>query len=113
MSGQPENGPSSEHVAREAQSLAELFPSALIGESTRDRESSAGRVVQAYEFIVDPADAVERRAIVLGFWMRAATMGYQEAFSSFSLTNVGYRDPEGKRPLTAIYFFLNPPDAVT
>lgn len=109
MGGQPEHEPSSEPGAREAHTLAELFPSALIGEATRDRESSGGRVVQAYEFIVDPSDAGERRAIVLGFCMQAAALGYDSAFPTVTLPGVGYRDPDGRRPLSAVYFFVTTP----
>jgi hypothetical protein len=94
---------------REPLGLPELFPSALIGEVPSHRESAIGSVVQAYELIVDASDAMERRGIVLGFCLQAAAMGYQSAFPMVTLAEVGYRDQDGRRPLSALYFFLTPP----
>lgn len=93
----------------EPPTLAELFPSALIGETPSSGESSEASVVQAYEFIVDPSDQRERRAVVLGFCMQAAALGYGFPVSSVILPGIGYRDQTGERPLSALYFFVTLP----
>jgi hypothetical protein len=106
----PERGQFEPEEKREL-SLAEHFPSALVGEVNTETASGNTRVVQAFELIVDPADAAERRAVAVGFCMKAAALGYEPAMPPVMFPEAGFRDPRGTRPLTAMYFFLTPPVA--
>ncbi len=79
------------------------------GDFDRPNEDGTCTRVCAYELILDPLDQVERHSLLTVFALRAGQSGYKQALGPLVLPNVGYRDREGSRPLTAVQFFFEKP----
>jgi len=83
----------------------------LSSETIRTDENGANYVVRAYEFLVDPQDAGERRDAIGAFVLDALTSGYRPAHGPVVVPNAGDREDGdgGHMPLTALHFFLEKP----
>lgn len=110
MSGSPEHHESLPvDVESDSQSTSQfdaMYAPFVAGEFTRSNEDGSHSVIRAYELTIDPQDRSERRGIMVEFALRAAQAGYHQAFGSVAIPDVGFRDAEGRHPLTAVYFFL-------
>ena len=87
----------------------QAYHSFQVGELKRPNEDGSETILRAYELIVHPMDAQERRGLLARFGLRAAAAGYSQALGPVTLPSVGYGDAQGDRPLTALYFFLETP----
>lgn len=86
-------------------SFEDTYAAWLIGEVPTE----GGRILRAYEMLVDLQDQVERRGILSTFVLRAAQAGHSQSIAPIAVPNIGFRDQLGQRPLTAFLFFLESP----
>ncbi|TAK28803.1 MAG: hypothetical protein EPO21_21855 [Chloroflexota bacterium] len=111
--GEGFNGDFGKELSQEAlrSHFEQKYASHLIGEMVRRNEDGSQTQIRAYELIIDPVNQAERRGILTDFGLRAAQAGYKQALGTVELPGVGYRDTEGRRPLTVVYFFLERPSS--
>lgn len=87
----------------------ESYKPHIVGEMVRNNEDGTETTIQTYELVIDPVEQRERRSIIADFGVRAAQAKYKQALGPVVLPSIGFKDPEGTRSLTAVYFFLEKP----
>jgi hypothetical protein len=103
MEREPQQAEANRSLSEKAErSFEDAYAPCVVGEvATED-----GRIIRAYELVVDLSDQAERRAMLAAFVLDAAAAGYSHAIVPITMDNVGYRDQHGQRPLTAFLFVL-------
>lgn len=103
--------PSNEDVDHRADNFERDYESHYKGALNRLNKDGSITPICSYELVIDPLDQVERDSVLTVFALRAAQSGYKQALGPVVLANIGYRDPKGKQPLTAVQFFFEKPDS--
>ncbi len=80
-----------------------------VGEADIAGENAPPRTVRAYEFIVDPSQPGDRRAVTANFALQALAAGYSPVMVPVVVPGVGFADATISRPLTSIYWLLQAP----